>query len=277
MLMAGYSIIGICISFALSVVVGCTLIAVVARRLLREGISSGNISVSGRNNIARAGAYDIARYTLFTFSAFAIYRGGVLVAVAFFPKEVVGSYSLALQALTILSSFALVPIPVWLARLVNAISKDNQSEMIGELARTFLYANLLFATGTALLLLFSNSLLGYIGSSVLLPDSVGLLIIALAFMVEINLFILINFLVTKRRYEFVRTYVTCVAVGLSLVFFGMWFSLGLIISFVVLPAIIQLVVCLPLIIRRVCSELKTTPVTFISRVIQIAMMRNCTQ
>jgi hypothetical protein len=274
MFMAGFSVIGICISFASSVAVGCTLIAIFARRSLQENISSGHIRVSVENHIARTSGYDIARYTLFTFAAFALYRGGVLVAVSFFPKDVVGSYSLVLQALTILSTFSLVPIQVWLARLVIAINNDNQDEVIRELARTFLCVNLLFVTGIVLLLLFGNSLLGYIGSSVLLPGNSDLLIVALAFMVEINLFVLINLLVTKRRYGFIRPYVACVAAGLSLALCGMWLSLGLITSLIVLPAIVQIVVCLPLIINRACAELSTTPATFITRVIQSAMARD---
>jgi hypothetical protein len=196
------------------------------------------------------------------------------VAVSFFPKDVVGSYSLVLQALTILSTFSLVPIQVWLARLVIAINNDNQDEVIRELARTFLCVNLLFVTGIVLLLLFGNSLLGYIGSSVLLPGNSDLLIVALAFMVEINLFVLINLLVTKRRYGFIRPYVACVAAGLSLALCGIWLSLGLITSLIVLPAIVQIVVCLPLIINRACAELSTTPATFITRVIQSAMARD---
>ena len=90
MLMAGFSVIGVCISFsaASSVAVGCTLIAIVARRSLQENISSGHIRVSVENHIARTSGYDIARYTLFTFAAFALYRGESLVAVSFFPKDV---------------------------------------------------------------------------------------------------------------------------------------------------------------------------------------------
>ena len=274
MLMAGFSVIGICISFASSVAVGCILISIVARRSLHENISSGYVRASGDNHIARTSGYDIAKYTLFTFSVFALYRGGVLVVVSFFPKDVVGSYTLVLQAFTILSTFALVPIPVWLARLVISILNDNSSEVIRELARTFLYVNLLFVTGTVLMLLFGNSLLGYIGSNVLLPGSTDLLIVALAFMVEINLSILINLLVTKRRYEFIRTYVACVAAGLSLALCGIWFSLGLFASMVVLPIIVQLVVCLPLIINRVCAELRPTPATFIALVIKSALTRD---
>ena len=110
---------------------------------------------------------------------------------------------MTLQALTMLSALALVPIQIWLAQFVRAIVTDNRAEVIHELARTFRYANLVFIAGTVALVLFGETLLGYIGTRVTLPASGDLVIMARRSW-SINLFILINFLVTKRRYEFVE-------------------------------------------------------------------------
>jgi hypothetical protein len=267
LLRAGLSVMGVCVSFALSVVVGCTLIAIAARKALRGAEHAASNLESGDSQSSSVAA-NLARYTLFTFFSFALYKGGVLVAASEFPKDVAGSYSLTLQALTMLSALALVPIQIWLARFVQAIVTDNRAAVIHELARTFRYANMVFIAGTAALVLFGDALLGHIGTRVTLPPRIDLVIVAAAFMVEINLFILINFLVTKQRYEFVRIYVTCVTVALLLAFCGVWLSQNLILSLVVVPGTIQVAVCLPLIVKRVCAELKITPAAFITQLYQ---------
>jgi len=215
LLRAGFSVLGICISFAISVAVGCALIAVAARRSLRDALSAADGHASGDRQAGGVAAADLVRYTMFTFFSFALYKGGVLVAVSLFPKSEVGAYSLTLQALTMLSALALVPIQIWLARFVKAIVANRRIEVIRELAHTFLYANLVFIGGTTALALFGNALLRYIGARVMLPGAADLLTVAAAFLVEINLFILINLLVTKRRYEFVRVYVACLVVARS--------------------------------------------------------------
>lgn len=268
LLRAGLSVLGICISFAVSVAVGCALIAVAARRALHDAVAAGDgvfASDAADGGAIQAGgvaAADLARYTAFTFFSFALYKGGVLVAVSMFPKSEVGAYSLTLQALTMLSALALVPIQIWLARFVKAIVAGRRNEVIRELAHTFLYANLVFIGGTIGLALFGNVLLRSIGARVMLPGAVDLLIVAAAFLVEINLFILVNLLVTKRRFEFVKLYVACVSVGLSLALCTVWLSHDLIFSLVIVPATVQTLVCAPLLIKRACAELEATPAAF---------------
>ena len=237
-------------------------------------ISSGHIRDSVENQIAPTSGYDVARYTLFTFAAFALYRGGVLVAVSFFSKDVVGSYSLVLQALTILSAFALVPIQVWLARLVIAIHNGNQDEVIREtgphisLRQSLVrHGNCLavvvrqlaarlhwiqrFASGQRRLVDRCPGIHGR--NQFVRPDQpIGN---------QTSIRIRPNVCRLCRR----RSFVGLVRIPLSL---------GLIDSLIVLPAIVQLVVCLPLIINRACVELRTTPATFFTRVIQSAMTRD---
>jgi hypothetical protein len=274
LLIAGLSVMGICISFAASVTVGCLLTAIAARRSLLQFASAADADPSEGRISEPTKSTDIVKYTLFTFSAFALYKGGVLVATSFFPKDLVGRYSLTLQAYTMLSAAALVPIQIWLARLVNAIVVDDQKKVVRELARTFWYANLVFAAGTAFLVLLGNEVLGRIGTKVTLPGAANVLIVAFAFLVELNIFILVNLLVTKRRYEFVRIYVVCAASGMMLGLSAIWLTRDLVLSMIVIPAIVQAMVCLPLLTKRVCAELKTTPGAFIAMLGQGILARN---
>lgn len=263
MLRADFGVMGICLSLALSVAVGCSLAAIAARKSLHETAPAAGDWDAGSIQPGGVAVADLARYTMFTFFSFALYKGGVLVAVSLFPKSEVGAYSLTLQAFTMLSAMALVPIQIWLASFVKAIVADQRTEVIRELARTFLYANLVFIAGTAALTLFGNLLLRYIGAHVTLPGRLDLIIVATAFLVEINLFVLINLLVIKRRYEFVGIYVACVSVGLLLAVCTAWLSRDLIASLIIVPCAVQTAVCFPLVAKRVCAELKTTPAAFI--------------
>ena len=88
LLRAGLSVMGVCISFAVSVVVGCSLIAIAARKSLRETARADAGVDSGYSQPGGVAAADLARYTLFTFFSFALYKGGVLVAASLFPKNV---------------------------------------------------------------------------------------------------------------------------------------------------------------------------------------------
>jgi hypothetical protein len=276
LLRAGFAVLGVCASFALSVLLGCALITLAARRALRQAVRAETAQEHAISLPDGAvAAADLVRYTLFTFFAFALYKGGVLIAASLFPKGVAGAYSLTLQALTMLSALSLVPIQIWLASFVKAIVADNRVQVIHELARTFLYANLVFIAGTAALVWFGNALLRSIGAHVELPGRGALLLAAAAFMIEINLFILINLLVTKRRYEFVPIYVACVCVGLTLALSSVWLTHDLIASLVVVPATIQAAVCLPLILRRVAAELALTPAAFLAMLGKQALERNC--
>jgi hypothetical protein len=273
MLRVGFGVMGICISLALSVAVGCSLIAIAARKSLRDTAHASPDWDASSIQSGAVAAADLVRYTVFTFFSFALYKGGVLVAVSLFPKSEVGAYSLTLQAFTMLSALALVPIQIWLASFVKAIVADRRTDVIRELARTFLYANSVFVAGTGALILFGNTLLLYIGAHVTLPGRLDLLIVAAAFLVEVNLFVLINLLVIKRRYEFIGIYVACVSVGLLSALCAAWLTHDLIVSLIVVPCVVQTAVCLPLIVKRVCTEIKATPASFIALIYQHAFAR----
>jgi len=274
LLWEGLSVMGVCLSFAISVLASCALIAYTARSALLDHRSSPLIATPIQNSTNHAHAYDIARHTLFTFAAFALYKGSVLVAASFFTKEAVGAYSLTLQAFTMLTTLALVPIQVWLSRLVNAILMDNTVGLTRELARTIVFTNLMFVAGTAVLLLLGNQLLALIGSSVTLPQPGALLLVGGAFLIEMNLLVLINLLVTKRRYDFVRIYLACAATGAGLMIIGLLLARDLFMSMVFLPMAVQLAFCLPKVLKLVCEELKTTPHAFAVSLWRNALARN---
>lgn len=262
LLMLGWGVVGICTSFLFSVVLSCLLIKAAARKTLadtqrRSDMATGTATVPPRQS------HDIIRYTLFMLAAYIIYKGGVLVAVWYFPKDEVGAYSLMLQALTILFAFALVPIQVWLPRLMKAIVINDLVAVMRELSRSLLLANVTFMIGSLLLGMFGPSSLEFIGSRISLPPTFELVITSLAFTIELNLFLLINLLVSRQQFEFVRIYIGCVCLALVCAAFAVWLEQPLVLAFVLAPALVQGLICLPLILLLLCKQLDLAPRSFL--------------
>jgi hypothetical protein len=260
-LVAGWGVFGICASFALSVALNCMLIGLAARRTLAHAQLEPELS-QGATSVPSHQGGDIVRHTLFMLAAYAVYKGGVLIAAWHFPKEEVSSYSLMLQAFTMLCAFALAPIQVWLPKLMKAIVVNDRDIVMRELSRTLLVANGTFLAGGLLLGLVGHRLLDVIGARISLPPAADLAITGVALAIELNLFILINLLVSRQQFEFVKLYLGCVALALLCTASAVWLQQPLMHAFVILPALVQGLVCLPLIVRLLCMQLELAPAAF---------------
>ena len=109
LLKLGYSVMGLSLSFAFSVVIGVALIARAARKSLDNYYALPEVKSRPKVQFEEAKSANIAKYTFYMLSSFILYKGGLLIATIIFPNDVVGSYGLTLQALTMLSMLALVP------------------------------------------------------------------------------------------------------------------------------------------------------------------------
>ena len=69
---------------------------------------------------------------------------------------------------------------------MKTILAGNLAAVTSELARTLLFANLMFISGTAALLLMGNKLLTSIGSSIELPETGDLLLVGCAFLYRLH-------------------------------------------------------------------------------------------
>jgi hypothetical protein len=260
-LLAGWGVFGICASFALSVAFNCALIALAARTTSADARQALE-HAPGTADMPLPQAGDIVRQTVFMLAAFAVYKGGVLIAAWHFPKEEVSKYSLMLQAFAMLFTFALAPTQVWLSKLMKAIVVNDRDTVMRELSRTVLVANTTFLAGGLLLGLVGHRLLDLIGARISLPPSTDLAIAGLAMAIELNLFILINLLVSRQQFEFVKLYLSCVGLALLCTASAVWLRQPLMYAFVILPALVQGLVCLPLIVRLMCTQLDLAPAAF---------------
>jgi hypothetical protein len=272
-LKAGLSILGICLSFIFSVLVGCAIIYRSAEKSLNNYYSSLDSRIRPFATFENSNPSNTIKYTFYMLASFTLYKGGLLVAATIFPKDVIGSYGLTLQANALLSTLALVPVQVWLRKLVSAIARKDRQEMLHELAVTMAIANTVFIAGSFLLALFGNMLLLIIGSKLMLPGNVILLLVGLAFLIELNIFLLVNFLVTAGHYNFVKVYLTTSLISIVLVIFLTSVTKSSVATLILLPLSLQSFLCLPMIFRMACRELAITPLTFLSHLIRYVSLR----
>lgn len=240
----GLSILGLCISFALTSLVGILLSSYATKK---DSNPPWKWSLNP----------NITRYACFAVVAFALYNGSLLIAATMFSKETIAAYGLGLQVCLLLVTLSLAPLQVWLARLVRAIALGDEKK---ELLRNLAVINFIYISGALFLLVFGNNLLVFIGSGVPLPDRLNLIL--LAFAVELNLAVLINFLMTKGNYRFVQVYVLISLTGLC---FGtvIAYITDNIYSFIAVPLCLQAILCLPWIVRIAFAELSLRPTSLL--------------
>ena len=274
LLKAGLSILGICLSFASSVLIGCVLISHAAKQTLKNHYATRETQIRSDRESRNADSSNIVKHALYSLLSFAVYKSGLLSASAIFQKDIVAVYSLSLQACTILSAIALVPLQVWLPRLVSAIALGNRQKMLHELAVSLLAADTVFIAGAVLLVLFGNTLLALVGSRVILADNMLLVLLCVAFLVELNILLLVHFLATVGNYKFAEIYVATSLSGIALAIFLIWGSKMSLLALIAIPLGFQAILCLPLILRITCFELGITPMMFLSQLGRLICLRS---
>lgn len=256
LLLLGWSVLGLSVSFAISVATNCWLNAMTARRAVQAASQGNSATVSGNDiDLPARGPQDLLRYMFFTIAAFVLFKGSLLIAASSYPKDLVSGYSLVLQMFALLTTMSLVPMQIWLGRLVRAVLADDRVALLAEIVRTALVANALFLAGAIAFALLGPAVLSGIGSRIGLPNGSQIAGAALAFMIEMNIAIIVGYLVTKRRYEFVRIYVVCAVAGVGIALAASRHGAGLFEALVLLPLLVQLTVCAPLLLRLFAGEL----------------------
>lgn len=247
-LLLGFGLTGISVAFALAVAFSCVTIARQSRRTFDHSADAAVQAAADRVAVDETG---LLRFGIFTLAAFVIYRGAVMLVIAYFPGSSATSYGLALQAYAIVGAVAVLPLQVRLHRLVVVRRDGDAAGVDAEVATAMWFAFLTIAAGLLSLTLVGAPLLKIIGSGVAMPPFVTLAAMAFAFLVEALILVLINLLLLEKNVTFVRDYVGGVVAALSLAALSLWCGGGLVVSMLVLPALVQALVTLPLIARRV--------------------------
>ncbi len=255
----GWAVLGLCISFAIGVFINVTAMRFAGHWSLKQSYrfagKHANQSEEIETNTSGITRGNLLHYTIVAIAAFALYRGSILMATAFFPTEMVAQYALAIQAFGMIATLALVPINLWLSGLVRAVLAGNAIWILRELARTLLAVNLCFVVCVFLLMLAGDTLLVSVGTQLVLPPGGTLALVGIAFLIEANLFVLINFFVTRNSYTFTSVYLgaTTLAIGGALV--ASMLGAPMEIALLVVPICIQCCLSLPRLLRLLAKEL----------------------
>ena len=148
---------------------------------------------------------------------------------------------------------------VWLHKFVGAVSSGDQQGILHEMAVGIFIANVVFICGVILLAVFGDAFLLLIGSKVTFVSNMNLFLMFMAFLVELNILLLVNYLVVANNYKFVKVYVAISMFAAGLVFILTTLDGSSISTLLMVPLGFQALICLPLIVRIACDELEITP------------------
>lgn len=253
-LVLGSGLLGISMSFLLAVLANVAALLLLAKSVRAQIGKTLTPTAPLASWIVPSDDFGLARYTLFTLSAFLLYRGAFLLAFGAFATQEAAAYGLALQAFAIMASVAVIPIHVRLHVIVEALRAGDLSAQNREIFRSLGFATAAMLAGGVTFAMFGPWLLHLIGSDVELPPSGLIALMTVAFFVEAIILILGNPMLVERDLSFVRTYVGIAALGLvgaaSAVVAGA--PLGL--AMVALPLALQACLSLPLIFRRLAMS-----------------------
>ncbi len=258
-LRAGLGLVGVSVSFLLSVVVNVFAIALVAARVRRGTASAEDTAGAGTPVLpGRAPAFaegtGLARYTVFTLAAYLLYRGAFLLVVGMLDASDAAAYGLALQAFAILGSVAIIPLHVRLHVLATALhERDSRTEIL-ELVRATGFAILAMLAGLCGVALIGPPVLALIGSEVGLPPLATLALMATAFLVEALILVVANLLILRRDLGFVTAYVLLAVAGLGAGVMLLAGGVPVGIALLAVPLFIQAGMSLPLMLVRLARQ-----------------------
>tara|TARA_R110002051_G_C8700163_1_gene494275 strand:- start:199 stop:1431 length:1233 start_codon:yes stop_codon:yes gene_type:complete len=236
------SLIAPCTALAVASIVGTALNTLYAKRRI------SSVTMHKNTDVAPTIRGSVRRYTSYTLSAFMLYTGSLIIVAPLFPSQT-ASYGLALQMSALTATIALVPIQVWLARLVRA----DHTVARRELKMTLAVCNILYLSGYTALILIVPTLLELIGSSVRLPLTLVMILMGSAFLLELNISVLVNHLTANADYSFTSRYAIVAAVGLA---FGTFVAIttGILwLGFLVVPMTLQALHTLPYMVRKITT------------------------
>jgi hypothetical protein len=254
LLIAGWSILGVSLSFAASVAVTCLSIAIMARRVRAAPWAGHSAPAAAADDDLRATPAGLARFAAFSIAGYVIYRGAVMIAISVMGGRDAASYSLAVQAFGVLAAIAIIPLQTRLSQLAKAAVAGDRAAEAHEIAIALLFATAAVVAATGFLAVAGDALLAALRSRIALPSASIVGLLGVAFWIEAVIMIFVNQQIVHRQLGFVRDYVVVVAVALG----GMATALALgspvWVAMLLIPILLQGGIGIPLIVRRCAAS-----------------------
>lgn len=257
-LLLGFQLLGVSLSFFLSVavnVLAILLLANAARRVLFAGTRPESPAAASADFARTTDEAGIFRYAAFTFAAFLLYRGAFLLVVGRLAADAAAAYGLALQAFAIAGAVALLPLQVWLHRLAEAMHRGDHRRQRREILLALTFAILTMVCGTFALQFIGPPLLQAIGSEVELPPFSTLALMGTAFLIEALIMVFVNPLLLAKDLSFIPVYLGVAATALATAIVASALGAPLAVAMLLLPLLLQGLITLPLLAVRAARTL----------------------
>lgn len=254
LVLAGFGMFGMVAGVAIAFGVG----AFIFRKAGRQALTRLRLDYPGAAQLPRPAfkASTIFIHAGFVFASYSLYRTGLLVSAATSADTAFqASFGLALQIFTLVMMVALVPLNVRVAPLVAAVASANRGRIAREAATLGVYVNLVFLAVALLLVVFSGAIeqaLPSRGAS--LPPRIILAEMSFAFLVEINILVFVNVLLAAQKFRYVLVYCLSGLVGIGLGIIAWRLGLAFHHALILVPALTQMTVALPMTIRLARRE-----------------------
>ena len=277
-LMNGLGIWGLVFSFSASVLVGCSLNYLQARKA-QANFRDVAATLAQDAVYERPAASNIIKYGAYVFLSYALYRSILLVAaIQTDAVEQNASLALALQIFAILSTVAMTPFQMRVAPLVQALAQSNLNAAAIEFSKLSMMLNGMFLVCVTLILITPDAPLQSLNPEIRMIDKPTFFLMALGFMVEANLQSIAATMLIKKNMAFIRIYLTAmlfvaiVSVAVIYVFDG-----GITSLFVAIIAI-QAIFTLPAFVAQLRFEMPIGRSSFATALLQaVASIRRFVQ
>jgi O-antigen/teichoic acid export membrane protein len=151
--------------------------------------------------------HNASRFGLVLLGLFMITRANVLIASAGLGLTTTAGYGLAVQLLLAVQAIASVPLNLALPMLNALRVQCNDQELYRRFGLTLVYGLSIGLAGAIAMVLIAPRILTFMESRTTLPQTSLLILMALAFLLELNHGICANLLSTKNTVPFTRAYI----------------------------------------------------------------------
>lgn len=254
----GASILGLSLSFLISVMLGIVLIRS-KLKILNFHKSIKDLRNKPEINISLNEYYDflIKNYFVFVFFTFLLIKGSYLIISPTLNSSTGSAYSLSLQIGIVLSTFSLIAAnQVFIPRISSAIISKNRKKINSILKICFIFQNLSYFFGAFLIFFLYKFFYNSFEFNITLLNLVEYFLLNLALLIEVNICFLAGYMITKSNMSFVRHYsiASLLIFIISLLCFLYSQSLIYMISTIV---ILQLLISLPIMFKNFYKEVNT--------------------
>lgn len=257
LLIRGHGIMGLCTGVAASFSAAAWGFRGQADRLISELVKPSAAADPTMPAPVKLYFAAMVKHSLFVLASYSLYRVGLLIEGGTSGNTgLQASYGLALQVYWLAAAVASVPITMRVAPLVAAVVVGDRDRITIELALLAALVNIVFLSATAVVILAAAALQrGSPVGGVALPTMPELALLGFAYLVELNIAVLVNALLAAQRFVFTLPYYVSACVGLALGVCLWTIGVGFYHSLVLAPVIFQSMLALPLMARAVRREI----------------------